>query len=146
MIRAVLDTNILISAFLVKHGKPAQIIQYGRARKFQLIVAEVILAELREVLDYQHIQKRFHPVPAEIEEFVERLSSVSTIVTITEIESVVTSDPDDDLIVACAVEGQADYLVSGNKHLLDLQEYRQIQFVTPSRFLTILDDLPDSEV
>ena len=145
MIRAVLDTNILVSAFLVKQGKPAQIVQDGRARKFQLILAEEILAELREALGYKHIQKRFHPIPAEIDEFVERLRTVSILVTLAEIDHVVVGDPDDDVIVACAVEGKADYLVSGNKHLLELREYRQIHFVTPSHFLTLLDNLPESD-
>jgi putative PIN family toxin of toxin-antitoxin system len=139
MLRAVLDTNVLVSAFLVRHGKPAQILKLPDAAKFQLVLAEEILAEVQEVLGYKHIQKRFHPRSSDVQLFLDALRAASSIVTVEEIENVVSRDPDDNLVVACAVQGDADYLVSGNRHLLDLKRHRTIEIVTPARFLEILD-------
>ncbi|HEX7576142.1 MAG TPA: PIN domain-containing protein [Candidatus Methanoperedens sp.] len=52
--------------------------------------------------------------------------------------NVIVKDPADDRILECAVEGEVDYLVSGNKHLLDLKEFRRIKIVTARQILEIL--------
>ena len=145
MISAVLDTNVLVSALIVTRGKPAQIVDYIQARKFQLILSDDILIEAREVLQRKHIQRRFQPSPADIDEYLGRLRGISQMVAVREIENVIVNDPPDNLILACAREGSADYLVSGNDHLLALREHHHTQVVSPARFLTLLDSLPDPE-
>jgi putative PIN family toxin of toxin-antitoxin system len=145
MIKAVLDTNVVVSALIVRYGKPAQIVAYANARKFQLMLSDYILEETREVLQRRHIQKRFHPAKTDIDRFLEKLSAASLIVSVTNVEIVIPNDPPDNRVLACAVEGGADYLVSGNDHLLDLSEHRGVQVVSPARFLEILDSLPEND-
>jgi putative PIN family toxin of toxin-antitoxin system len=138
MIGAVLDTNILVSALIKPNGKPAQIIAHARAGKFTLILSEDILTEARGVLHRKHIQKKYHPTPDAIRDFLDALRDLAELVADAPVENLIPNDPPDNLIVACAVGGQADYLVSGNAHLLDLKQHGKIQMVTPAQFLIIL--------
>ena len=55
---------------------------------------------------------------------------------------VVVADPDDDKIIACALEADADFIITGDPHLLNMKQYREIQIVTPRAFLEILDREP----
>jgi len=57
---------------------------------------------------------------------------------IVDVENIITEDPPDNIVLACAVQSNADYLVSGNLHFLNLKEYRNIKMVTPAQFLEIL--------
>ena len=142
--KAVLDTNVLVSALIVPQGKPARILDAAADLKFQLVISTHILDELREVLRRRHIQKRFHPSAEAIETYVEeRLVRLGTVITPQQIENTIPNDPPDNLVLACAVEGGADFLVSGNDHLLGLREHRGVQIVTPARFLEILDSMPE---
>ena len=73
-----------------------------------------------------------------IEEFLASLEGICQLVSVQHAENIVPNDPPDNLVLACAVEGKADYLVSGNLHLLDLEQHRGIKIVTPAQFLEIL--------
>ncbi len=138
MLRVVLDTNVIVSALIVKVGKPAQIVAYARDGKFILMLSQDILREARGIFHRKHIQKRFHPSEEGIEEFLTALRDSGTLIPVQHIENVIPNDPPDNLVLACAVEGNADYLVSGNKHFLKLKQHRNIQMVTPAQFLEIL--------
>lgn len=72
------------------------------------------------------------------------LNEISTFVTVQNVENVITIDPPDNIVLACAVEGGADYLVSGDLHFLNLKEYRNVKMVTPAQFLEILKSLAES--
>jgi len=73
-----------------------------------------------------------------IEEFLASLEGICQLVSVQHVENIVPNDPPDNLVLACAVEGKVDYLVSGNLHLLDLEQHRGIKIVTPAQFLEIL--------
>ncbi|MBI5653575.1 MAG: putative toxin-antitoxin system toxin component, PIN family [Chloroflexi bacterium] len=138
MLKVVLDTNVLVSALIMKQGKPGQIIAQAHERTFSLLLADGILQETRVALHYKHIQKRFHPTDQSIEDFLSKLRVICTMVVIQQIEKIIPQDPPDNIVLACAVEGGADYLVSGNLHLLDLKQHRGVKIVTPAQFLEIL--------
>ncbi len=136
MLKVVLDTNVLVSAVLVNNGKSAQILE--RHGEFDLILSEDILAETLDVLRRRRIQKK-RPISQEaLNKYFQRLRSASRLVSVQEVENIITNDPPDNLVLACAVEGNADYLVSGNLHLLNLRQHRGIEIVTPAEFLKIL--------
>ena len=138
MIRAVLDANVFISAILVPKGNPAKIIGAWKADKFQLILSEAILEEISRVLQYPKIAKRHHWSREEIQMFIDDLAHLA-ILTPGKIRlRVIPEDPADDSYVECAVEGKAEYIVSGDKHLLDLGRYGSVTIVTPRAFLEIL--------
>ncbi len=134
--RIVLDTNVLVSAFLRNKGKPAQIL--SQDSKLELLICEGILAELTDVLNRPRIRRKETYLEHRVHGYLERLRASSTWIAITEVENVVPQDPPDNLVLACAVEGNADYLVSGNLHLLALKKHRGVKIVTPAQFLEIL--------
>ena len=143
MIKVVLDTNILVSALIVKVGKPAQILEHIDA--LELLTSEEILAEVARVLHYPRIQKRYRLSDETISTFLERLRAVSTVVTVHTPVKVITADPDDDKFLACAIDGEASYIVSGDPHLLTLRLYQDIQILSPTTFLDILNQATEAD-
>ena len=140
MIRAVLDANVLVSAILSPKGLPGRVFNAWREDEFFLLASEPLLAELDRVLRYPKIKKRHGWSEEEIEAFLEDLGTLA-IMTPGELSlSVIEDDPTDDRYLECAVEGGADFIVSGDRHLLALSPYRDIQILTPRAFLSLLPD------
>jgi putative PIN family toxin of toxin-antitoxin system len=135
--KVVLDTNVLVSALIVRVGKPAQILR--QIGKFELLVSEEILAETERVLHYDHIQKRYHPSEEDIATYLEELRETSILVSVTSNDQVIKADPDDDKFLACALDGGADYIVSGDPHLSSLKMYQGISILAPAEFLQLLE-------
>lgn len=136
VLRVVLDTNIWISALIVPVGKPAQIRNYGEA--LTPLISEDILAEVSKVLRYPRIMRRYGITEDGISKYLTELRRICTLVDVTT-EVRVVEDLRDDMIVACAIDGQADYIVSGDPHLLRLGNYQGIHIVSPSSFLALLE-------
>jgi putative PIN family toxin of toxin-antitoxin system len=138
MIRALLDTNVLVSAAIKPDGKPAQILQQAGAR-FELLCTEFVLAELADVLTRPHIQKKYLElvVPERREQFTALVCSLAELVDV-QGELSVVSDADDNPVLAEAVEGEADYLVTGDPHLLAIGALQTCRMVTPDAFLQLL--------
>jgi putative PIN family toxin of toxin-antitoxin system len=141
--RAVLDTNVLVSGAIKHQGKPAQILRQT-PDKFVLVCSEFILQELADVLGRAHIQRKYPDkvTLAQRELFVSAIRILSAMVDPQTELGKSTRDPKDDPVLACAVDGQADYLVTGDPHLLELEEFRRIKIVTPGEFLQVLDRRP----
>ena len=119
-------------------GHP-RIFELWEARAFELLVSADILAEYRRALGYQRTHKR-HGYPIEridavIQEFVE----FATLVQIRQVVSIVTKDPDDNRIIECAIAGGADYIVSGDAHLLNIGQYEGIRILPPTAFLSVIN-------
>lgn len=142
MIAAVLDTNALISAAIKADGIPAQILALAEDR-FILLTSEYILEETRGVLARKHIQSKYRlrVTSSRRREFIKELRESAIIVDVKTNLSVVSKDPKDNPVLACALDGRADYVVTGDRHLLDLEEYRGIHTVTPSQFLRIMQEV-----
>jgi hypothetical protein len=138
MIRAVLDANVIVSAVLTSAGIPAQILDAWRTERFTLLVSSPILEEVARVLEYPRIARLHHWPRAKIRGFVAELAYLG-IVTPGEITlNIVRNDPADNRYLECAVEGAADYLVSGDQDLLDLHEHGGIRIVSPKTFFEVL--------
>lgn len=138
MIRAVLDANVIVSAVLTAAGIPAQILDAWRTERFALLVSSPILKEIARVLEYPRIARLHHWPRAKVREFMAELAYLG-IMTPGEITlNVVRNDPADNRYLECAVEGAADYLVSGDQDLLDLHEHGGIRIVSPKTFLEVL--------
>ncbi len=146
MIRAVLDTNTLVSAVINTDSSVAQeIYQNAKKKRFLLTISPPILTEVDKVLHRPKVIKAHKRSLQELKEAIKGIADVSLIVPgKTEIE--VVRDPDDDKIIVAAVEGNADYIVSRDKDLLDLKEYQgmnkffpsKIKIITPEKFMGIL--------
>jgi len=138
--RVLLDTNILISYLLVSHPSSpiSQIVKAGVLGKFDLLFPEELLNELaRKVREKRYLSERI--TSAQFKELVDILSEVSeTIPRITGQIPAVTRDPKDDYLLAYALVGQADYLVTGDDDLLSLGQVDDVRIVTPRRFSELL--------
>lgn len=141
MIRVVLDTNVLVSAILSPQGKPAQILGLAREEKIELLFSAAMTRELWDVLHYQriiaHLEKLNVPLSL-VEEFIKGLIKASTIVMVHQEVDVSKDDPSDNIFLACALEGQANFIVSGDNHLKKLGQYQEIQIIEPADFLAIM--------
>lgn len=143
MLRVVLDTNQFVSSVLVRQGLPARVLDAWRRREFLLITSPSIIAEIRATLGYPRIRRKYVLTDDDVERLVTLLEQDALVVP-GEIEATgaIPADPADDMVLACAIEGQADLIVSGDRHLLDLGEYQGILIVTARDFLERLQTAP----
>lgn len=133
--RVVFDTNVLIAALVIE-GICSKILMRGRKRQFQLIVCPIILQELEQVLI-----KKFSATRSEVREALKILSeAIHSIIHPKQSIKPVCRDPADDLILACALEAKADYLVTGDGDLLELKTFNGIRIVTPRNFEFLFKD------
>ncbi len=133
--RVVLDTNVLVSGTIVRHGAPARILVAARMKRISLIVSSYLFAEYLTVMRRPHIAKRY-PRFQEESEIVRRFIQANAVfVEPFYVPNVIADDPKDDAILACAVTGKARYIVSGDEHLLNLGHYRGIKILTPRDFV-----------
>jgi putative PIN family toxin of toxin-antitoxin system len=137
LITAVLDTNVLASGFVRTHTTPGQILQRWRRELFALVCSPVIFEELVRTLQSPYFTQRLSA-----EEILMNLQLLSRArfvpLTDSEVDGIATH-PEDDLILATAVAGHADYLVTGDRQLLAIGEFQGVRIVNPAAFLALLD-------
>ena len=143
MIRAVVDTNTLISGIIAPLGAPARIVLRWQQGDFLLITSPVLLDELRRVLKYPRIAKRLGWSEDDRKQFLEGFEMLALITPGMLSLPGITRDPKDDPVVACAVEGEAEFIVSGDQDLLVLGAYQGVRMLTPREFLALLETRTD---
>jgi putative PIN family toxin of toxin-antitoxin system len=137
--KAVLDSSVLISAFLSPIGAPAELLLRAPTGAFSLCLSSEILAETAEVLLRPKHRKGRHFEPQQVARFCDDLLAVAVPVLDLPNVRAVPDDPKDDMIVATAVAAGADCLVTGDRrHLLPLGSYLGIRIVAPREFLELL--------
>jgi putative PIN family toxin of toxin-antitoxin system len=137
MLKAVLDSSVLISAFLTPLGTPGRLLDAAEGGAFVLCLSREILTETADALLLDpKLQERYAFDQAAVAEFCDGFASSAQMVADLPELKAVPGDPKDDPIVATAVAAKADYLVTGDRrHLLPLREYQGIRIVTPRQFL-----------
>ena len=133
MIRAVFDTNILVSARLSLTGNPARCLGLAQLRQIESITCAAILDEFTEKLISKFDYESLHAIEA-----AEQIRKISRLVELGSMPRVVPDDPDDDTIIQCALVGGASHIVSGDKHLLVLKSHKDILIVRPAEFLSLV--------
>jgi len=129
--RVVVDTNVIVSALLFR-SEVSQIHKLWKEGIFIILLSKPIIDEYLRVLAYP----RFGLLPEDIKYLLYReVVPYSEVVDVTSSLSVVNDDPDDDKFIALAVDAKADFIVSGDRHLLDIGEYEGIPVVSVSDFL-----------
>lgn len=140
MPRIVCDSTVLVSAFLAKNGTAARVLQSATAEVVQLALSPGIIAETRRVLlTYERIRRRYTYTDEDVHDFCRTLATSFVLVTALPPLAGICRDPNDDMVVACAVAVQAQYLVTRDKDLLTLRQYAGIRMVTPHELLQLLD-------
>ena len=139
MLKAVLDTSVLVSAFLKHSGVNAKVLRQAKDC-FQLHLSEDILEETsRVLLTYERIRKKYMYSDNEAREYLETLRIVAErVITVVPRIRVIKNDPQDDSVLACGLKSEADYIVSKDNHLRELKEYRWIKIVSTLEFLEII--------
>jgi putative PIN family toxin of toxin-antitoxin system len=135
-VRAVIDPNVLVSAAISPAGPPRQILTAWTDERFELIASPTLLAELAKVLARSKFRRYISA--ALVTELIDGLSEDAVIVKDPPDPPGISPDPDDDYLIALARAVGADYIVSGDRDLLDLTDPHP-PVLTPRQFLDVLD-------
>ncbi len=130
--RVVIDTNVVISAFFFK-GTPRKIIDMWLFEKFKIIASQDIIKEYVDVIDDFKKKHKENISPYSAAALVEHTEIIKV-----NLKRKISRDPDDDKFVNCAIVGGVDYIVSGDKDLLVLEEVSGIKILSPKDFYSSL--------
>jgi putative PIN family toxin of toxin-antitoxin system len=133
-VRIVADTNVLVSALIFPGGPPEAVYRLVLEGRIGLVTSRSLLAELGRVLS-----EKFGWQPERAEEAVAQLVRLAEIVEPSETFALVAADPADDRVLEAAAAGRVDAIVSGDRHLLELEEWRGISIQSPATFLADVD-------
>jgi putative PIN family toxin of toxin-antitoxin system len=129
-VKIVLDANVLVSGIFFS-GPPYEILKAWRDGKIQLVISTEILKEYQRVAD--ELAQQFPGV--DVSEIMDLLMVEAEIAHASPLPEPVCSDPDDDKFLACAVASAAKYLITGDKQLLKVSRYGNVEIVSPRRFV-----------
>ena len=136
LLRIVVDTNVIISS-LVFGGRPKELVEKIIQRKFKAFISPVMLSELSDVL-----RKKFDFSEEKIRKLEEEMLDKFEVVYPTK-EVFIARDKSDNKILEAAIESKSKFIISGDKDLLVLKNYLEIEILTPSGFLSLYEkDLP----
>jgi uncharacterized protein len=133
LLKVVLDTNVYFSAFTSTRGVPFELWRRALRREFTVLTSPAILRELAEVLRMD-LKWPERDIVAQLK----LVAKVAQLVQSTTAVSAVADDPDDDRILECAIAGNADLIVTYDRHLTKLKTFRGIGIVRPVDFLPTL--------
>jgi putative PIN family toxin of toxin-antitoxin system len=137
VLRAVLDANVYVSAYVRPEGPPGQIVErFLRDAAFELVLSANIVEEVLQALAYPKALKSAR-TKVEPDLWFEDIVMLAEFVTDQTIEAV-SKDSDDDKYIAAGIEGRASFVVSGDPDLLDLKEHAGVRIVSPRGFLDLL--------
>ncbi|MEA2015519.1 MAG: putative toxin-antitoxin system toxin component, PIN family [Actinomycetota bacterium] len=134
MLKIVLDSNVYISALLFR-GIPHKILTLAIKGKIKLIISGEIIRETAGIL-----RNKFYWPEHNIDKFVRRVSHVCEIIETGDKLNVIKDDASDNMILECAVNGNADLIISGDKHLLRLKVFRNIPIKNPRYFTYLIKE------
>ncbi|MDD5447943.1 MAG: putative toxin-antitoxin system toxin component, PIN family [Actinomycetota bacterium] len=133
MLKIVADANVYISAILFG-GKPEEIIGLARQGRIELLLSGAILDQVARVL-----KRKFDWSDWQISEVIDELRSLAILITPKQTLAIIKEKESDNRVLECAVEGKAQYIVSGDKrHLLALEKFQGIEILSPAELLKLL--------
>ncbi len=129
----VFDTNILLSALLSPNGNPFRCLALAKIGQIESVTCQKILDEFAEKLltKFKFSEEMTQVAVSEVREFSRLIEIPGTL-------RAVLADPNDDMVLECAVVGDATHIVTGDKHLLALTSYQGIAIVKASEFMVLL--------
>ncbi|MEM2081499.1 MAG: putative toxin-antitoxin system toxin component, PIN family [Candidatus Bathyarchaeia archaeon] len=136
--KAVLDVKVWVSA-LLWGGKPAEIVKAAEDGKVAIVASEEIVGEISQVLNYPKLRKVYQAAGLRHKDLVEAVLKVVRFVEVSKRVSVVVEHPADDKFIECALAAGAEYIVSGDRHLLKIGGYQKTRVLSVSEFLGIIE-------
>jgi putative PIN family toxin of toxin-antitoxin system len=127
--RWVVDTNVLVSAFLWQ-GTPGRVIELAADNDVQLFTSRALLDELAATLVKRKLTKYVAATGLTADQMLAAYRRITTLVTARQLDAQVSRDADDDAVLACGLAARADLIVSGDDDLLSLKSFRGVPIVT----------------
>jgi putative PIN family toxin of toxin-antitoxin system len=135
--RVLLDTNTVVSA-VFWGGPPREILGEAAAGSLELFTSPALLEELAEVVARPKFAARVAAAGRSPAEIVDGYAALATVVFPAVVPQVVSADPDDDAVIACALAARAEFIVSGDRHLLSLRSHDRVGVVSAAQLLVRL--------
>jgi putative PIN family toxin of toxin-antitoxin system len=136
VLRVVVDTNLIISGTAASSGAAYELLEAWREGKYILVTSPQILSEIHDVFMRPKIQSTFGFTEEDAQKVIKTFSAQAYVTAGTAVIPTVSPDPDDNMFIACAIEGSASYIVTGDKHhLLPIQTYNGINIITARYFI-----------
>lgn len=132
--RVVLDTNVLVSG-LFWRGNSHRILLACKSNKLHLITSPELLQEFKAVLERE---EKFGLSQEEIEKIVESVAKLAEMVFPNKRLKTIKNHPADNRLLECAEEGEADYIISGDKHLTALRKFKGVKILSPAEAIKLL--------
>lgn len=139
MLRAVLDTNVIVSALIRPQGPPGKVLEHLLRGAFALVLSPALAEELRRTLRRPRVREHHGLSHDAIELLVAQLEALADPVEGKLELKVALRDPDDVMVLVAAAEGRASHVVTGDADLLAVREHEGIAIVTPRAFLDLLE-------
>lgn len=136
--RVAVDTNIFISTIIKPENRVGLIVARMRNGEYTLLYSEQLLNEIAEVVTRDKIWTRYKLTDETLSAFLGSIIAYGEQIRLVTVVDV-CRDPDDNILLALAVDGKADYIVSGDKDLLDLVTFEEIPIVKPADFLAMFE-------
>ena len=134
-LRAVIDTNLFISGLFGKDSFSAKLQDHWINQNFELATSIEILKEVSRVLQYPRIRERFQPKEETLKRFFHLIYRKAIVTKDMYTTDRITDDPSDNKFLACAMEAQADFILSRDPHLRNLKQYQGIKIIDVTTFL-----------
>jgi putative PIN family toxin of toxin-antitoxin system len=135
VIRAVLDTGALISAFINRHGPSRHIFEAWQESKLELVTSLPLLQELDGALHHDRIQLKYALGEDDVYAYILLLGTQGTVVRMPRGMSTLSGDLADNEFLACALAGRAQFIITGDDELLELGRFAGIRLITPRDFV-----------
>ena len=129
MLRVVLDTNVLVSATITQ-GKQFEFLELAKLGKIKIVTSPSIVEEFKEVIS----REKFGFSKEQVSVAIKQILEIAEIVIPQHKLNVIREDIDDNVVLECALESNADFIVSGDFHLLELKSYQNIKIVNATEF------------
>ena len=137
--KIVIDANLFASALIKPLSNPGRILDLIRENEIELVLSPAIIREVKRILLYPKIQKYHSKTRYEIDTFFEDILMFAWIVEGETKVDVIQDDPSDNKYLACAREAEANFIISGDHHLLKLKTFDGIRIIYPKKFLDFWD-------
>jgi putative PIN family toxin of toxin-antitoxin system len=119
--------------------KPAEIIKAAEQYRVSILTSEEIVTEVNQVLTYPKLKKTYQAERLRREDLIETVLKIAKFVKVTKKIKLVKEHPADDKFIECAFAAGADYIVSGDNHLLKVACYKKTQIVSVNEFLQLIE-------
>ncbi len=133
MVRVVIDTNVFVSGLLKSDNPPSNVVDLFIEDKINLIISEEVFSEYIKVLLRPELKVKKDNIIRLISIFILKAEIIKVKTKL----DIIERDPSDNKFLECALDGKVDYIITGDKHLLELKKYKKIKIVDPKTFIDI---------